>query len=335
MNFKPAHILILALLLVGTALFGQNNNLLPDTIRYCQGDTTGSIAIVSPFGNKTTVSWETPMGKFANTRKVLPYKQGKYFVKVSSPQFVRSLSDSTYVRVYKKPYLHLKDTAVCKGQSILLDAKNPGATYLWSNGETGQRAKISNPGKIWVKIMSGSCTFYDTVVVNSPEGSGVNINPESVFCLNDQLKILTVKAGTGTKILWNTGAVTPTINVTREGKYWVKTESPLCGVRVDSVKVKLKACECEMFIPNSFTPNEDNRNDYFFPTTQCEYSYYSIVINDRWGSTVFSGTSVNARWDGRFKGNLCPEDIYYYRIETTEKHSEKKQVREGHLSLIR
>lgn len=90
-----------------------------------------------------------------------------------------------------------------------------------------------------------------------------------------------------------------------------------------------------MIIPNSFTPNEDNRNDYFFPVLQCDYSYFNLTITDRWGNTVYSSNNTNGKWDGRFKGNLCPEDIYIYRIESTEKGTDKKLVRNGHISLFR
>jgi gliding motility-associated-like protein len=308
---------------------------LPDTIKYCQGDTGKVIAIVSHFGSKTTVNWETPMGSIKNTRKVHPYKAGKYYVKVSSAQFARPLIDSAYVRVYQPPVLRLKDTVICKGQLINLDAKNQGMNYLWSNGEFRQRTKISTPGRYWVKIVNGACSLSDTVVIKSAEKSGISIKGESVFCFNDENKILSVKASPGTKIEWSTGAKTTSIAVTREGTYWVKTENMGCGTQTDTLKVKMKACDCEVLIPNSFTPNEDYRNDYFTVISQCEYSNFVLTINDRWGYTVFTSNNVNAKWDGRFKGNLCPEDIYSYQLETTEKLSGKKQVRSGHVSLFR
>lgn len=334
MSFRSVYI-ILILWVLPASVWSQQN-LLPDTIRYCLGDSA-KIEIISHFGDKTTVSWETPAGKYGNTRKVRPYKPGKYYVKVSSPNFFKPLTDSAYVRVYAKPVLHLKDSVLCKGKSLLLDAKNPGCSYLWSTGETSSKIKVQNPGRYWVKITNGSCHFLDTVLVKSPEGSATTIAPEALFCLNDEVKNLTVKTAPNTKIVWNTGATSASIPLSREGTYWVKTEATGsgCGPQVDTVKVKFKACDCEMFIPNSFTPNEDNRNDYFFPVTQCDYSYYQLTISDRWGNTVFSTGNINGRWDGRFKGNLCPEDIYVYIIECTEKQTEKKIVRKGHVSLFR
>jgi gliding motility-associated-like protein len=333
-NLVGITLVILLLLQTVSSLFSQKYNLLPDTIRYCLGNDA-PIEIISHFGSKTTVSWETPLGKFANTRKVKPTKAGKYFVKVTSPQFVYPLIDSAYVRVYEMPTLNIKDTVLCKGRALMVDAKNVGSTYLWSTGESTQRIKISNPGRYWVKITNGSCFYTDTVRIKSPEGSLVSLSNETSFCLNEDEKMISIKTGKATRIKWNTGSTSPSITVTKAGTYWVTTETTGCGVQTDSIKVKFKACDCELFIPNSFTPNEDNRNDYFFPVAQCEYSYYQITISDRWGNVVFMSGNVNTKWDGRFKGNLCPEDIYVYIIESTEKLSDRKNIRKGHISLFR
>ncbi len=313
----------------------QKYNLLPDTVGYCEGDNR-NIEIVSHFDKTASVNWVTPMGKYANTRKVKPVKEGKYYAHVTTAQLPHPLFDSVYVRVYKRPELRLRDTVLCKGSPLLLDpGHQPGWRYQWSNGQTVQKLKINHPGRYWVKVTSGACAAYDTVTVKAYE-SALNVTGgEVIFCLNDAVKTIGIRANPGTSIIWNTGSTTPSVSATREGIYWVKSESQLCGVHTDTIRVKLKACECEMFIPNSFTPNDDGRNDYFFAVSQCEYSYYSITINDRWGDTVFSSNNFNSKWDGRYKGNLVPEDIYTYHIESIEKNSDKRQVRNGHISLFR
>ena len=256
-------------------------------------------------------------------------------MKVNSPLFSSPIIDSTFVKILIRPKLSLRDTQICKGKPVMLDAKNPGMRYIWNNGETARKIKIEAAGIYWVKISNASCSIIDTVQIKIVQSASVTIAGEVTFCLNEESKIISIRASPGTKILWNTGAITPGIYVNKEGTYWVKTENSFCGPQTDTVKVKLKVCECEMLIPNSFTPNEDNRNDYFFPVVQCDYSFFTMTISDRWGNTVFSTNSLTSKWDGRFKGNLCPEDIYIYRIESTEKGTEKKQVRNGHISLFR
>jgi len=258
---------------------------------------------------------------------------GKFIVIINDGGKI--IKDSTIVIHVSKPSFNIRDTTVCKGITLVVDPKNPNLKYTWSNSETGQRTRIDNSGKYWVTGSNKGCNYTDTFRVAFAPGVQTSFLNEAIFCLSDEQKQLSVKAPSGTKILWNTGSTASNINATKEGLYWVKTENKVCGTRFDSVTVKLKACDCEMLIPNSFTPNEDNKNDYFFPVLQCEYSYFSFTVYDKWGNQIFTTNSTSGKWDGRFKGNLCEEDIYVYKIESTEKGTDKKVPRSGRVSLIR
>lgn len=307
--------------------------MLPDTIGFCASDSA-RIEIKEKFDKNAYIQWQTPFGIIENTKKITNIKLGgKYYIKVVSLKI--TYTDSTYLKVFAKPKLNLHDTILCKGKAFYLDAKNPGLRYFWSTGETSQKIKVDASGNYWVRVNNSGCATTASVNVKFIQGASVNFNSETQFCLSEPNKILSIKPTLGTKILWNTGATSSSITITKEGTYWVNTENKNCGTQTDSVKVKLKACDCEMIIPNSFTPNEDNRNDYFFPVLQCEYSYFVMTISDKWGNAVFTTNSVNGKWDGRFKGNLCPEDNYVYQIESSEKGSDKKLVRKGHISLFR
>lgn len=69
--------------------------------------------------------------------------------------------------------------------------------------------------------------------------------------------------------------------------------------------------ECDtIIIPNVFTPNNDNVND-FFKLTHCDIN--KIEIYNRWGSLLYSSTDVNLGWDGKSKsGKDCSEGVYYF-----------------------
>jgi gliding motility-associated-like protein len=321
-------------LLLVNFLSGQKHNLLPDTIGLCAGDSA-TIEVRHQYGNNASIKWITPGGTINGLKKIKASVQGKYYIKITSSEFLQPIIDSSFVRIYNKPELKLKDTAICPGNSLMIDAGNPGMRYLWSNSHTSQKIRLNNPGIYWLKITNGKCVLADTFNVRMRRGSGINLPSEMTFCLNEEQKIISAKANPDARIIWNTGATGNSININKEGTYWAKAFTEECGMESDTVKVRFKACECEMIIPNSFTPNEDSRNDYFFPVLQCEYSYYAITISDRWGNTVFSSNNPGSKWDGRYKGNLCPEDIYVYRIESTEKGNDKKTVRSGHISLFR
>lgn len=57
------------------------------------------------------------------------------------------------------------DTSFLEGGSILLDAENPGASYLWSTGATTQTITVDADGKYWVSVQLGESKGSDTITV--------------------------------------------------------------------------------------------------------------------------------------------------------------------------
>ena len=96
--------------------------MLQDTVSLCLGDSA-TLELKHYFDNTTLVNWTTPYGIVTNANKISAHKAGKYFVKITSPNFASALIDSSYVKLYAMPKRMLRDTTVCKEKSILLDAK--------------------------------------------------------------------------------------------------------------------------------------------------------------------------------------------------------------------
>ncbi len=308
-------------------------NLIPDTVGICKGDTAFLEGKSNSFSKTASYHWRTPTS-IKDNYKILPAREeGKYYLRVNSNN--TSYTDSCYVKYFERPKLKFNDTLICNSSTALIGIKNTSYSYLWSTDETTPRIRIETPGKYSVKISNKGCSVTQALTVNFYKASTPSFGNEVTFCMSDDNKVLSIKPSAGSKITWSNGSNANSIIPYKEGVYWVRTESKTCGVSYDSVKVKLKACDCEILIPNSFTPNEDGKNDYFFPVLNCEYSYYNFTIEDRWDNTVFATNNVNSKWDGRFKGNLCPDDIYFYRIETIERNTGKKTARNGQISLFR
>lgn len=259
--------------------------------------------------------------------------KGQYVLKIRDGK--KSYLENTYVKIIDKPKLNIRDTILCSGSILNIKTKNKFYKYNWSTSETADNIKIEKAGKYWVKISNKGCTYIDTFKVSSFTGALPNFGKEIIVCENEPNKTLSIKVPSDVKIYWNTGSNSPSINATKEGIYWVKTVSKNCGTKTDSVNVKYKNCECEIFIPNSFTPNDDDRNDLFYGTFQCEYSFYSMIISDRWGNIVFNSNNINSKWDGKFKNNPCPDDVYVYRMELIQRNTDKKVVRNGKIALFR
>tara|TARA_B100000902_G_scaffold399539_1_gene470889 strand:+ start:5820 stop:11015 length:5196 start_codon:yes stop_codon:yes gene_type:complete len=69
----------------------------------------------------------------------------------------------------------------------------------------------------------------------------------------------------------------------------------------------------QMYIPNSFTPNLDDKNELFGPIFRSDgYKSFSMKIINRWGEKVFD--NENQLWDGTFKERICEDGYYSYVI---------------------
>jgi gliding motility-associated-like protein len=88
-----------------------------------------------------------------------------------------------------------------------------------------------------------------------------------------------------------------------------------------------------VFIPNSFTPDGNNRNDKFYAIANGANSYKLIIYN-RWGQIVFETTDPKSGWDGTFNGAECQEGVYSYMLIYKGRKTHNKQTR-GSIILMR
>jgi gliding motility-associated-like protein len=76
----------------------------------------------------------------------------------------------------------------------------------------------------------------------------------------------------------------------------------------------------QIFVPNVFSPNGDNINDYFIPQSNLEISQISLMVFDRWGNQLFNdnigiGTSHVNGWNGQSNGKDVPIGVYVYVVD--------------------
>ncbi len=69
--------------------------------------------------------------------------------------------------------------------------------------------------------------------------------------------------------------------------------------------------EYEVFIPNSFTPNNDGINENFRISIQGNPAFYIQIFN-RWGQKVFESYNSQFEWPGTFNGQQCAAGVYTY-----------------------
>ena len=110
---------------------------------------------------------------------------------------------------------------------------------------------------------------------------------------------------------------------------------PLCKIN-DVIEVE-EVCPMRLYVPNAFTPNDDNLNETFKPVA-VNFNEYEIFIFNRWGELIYHSNTIENPWDGMYKGNLVQQDVYVWLIKISGLNNdlkmEKKQVT-GTVTLYR
>ncbi len=86
-------------------------------------------------------------------------------------------------------------------------------------------------------------------------------------------------------------------------------------------------------IPNAFTPNGDGKNDLFGPLGKVPDGFQMQVFN-RYGEVVFRSSSIDDKWNGRYKGQALPNSVFVY-VVTYKDILNKTQQKKGTFLLIR
>jgi len=87
-----------------------------------------------------------------------------------------------------------------------------------------------------------------------------------------------------------------------------------------SVTITVLCNEKSIYIPNTFSPNGDGMNDYFYPRGVGIYTIRAMRIFNRWGKIVFekmnfAANDISKAWDGKLGGVAQPSDVYVYVME--------------------
>jgi gliding motility-associated-like protein len=97
-------------------------------------------------------------------------------------------------------------------------------------------------------------------------------------------------------------------------------------------------------IPNAFTPNQsgspgntydplDKSNDIFHVNMKNVESFRMSIFS-RWGELMYETKNYKEGWDGYYKGKLCQQDVYIWKIQATFIDGSKFD-KAGDLQLIR
>src|SRR5690606_10378077 len=109
--------------------------------------------------------------------------------------------------------------------------------------------------------------------------------------------------------------------------------------RTDTLTAIYQIVDCpdcsNLFIPNSFSPNNDGVNDRFSISSNCDLESYNLTIYNRWGELIYQNSHVDNTWDGTYKNVICPEGIYLYNISYKFRGDESTLFYSGAITLLK
>lgn len=177
-------------------------------------------------------------------------------------------------------------------------------------------------------------------------------NPTLVYVPTSAMQLTNLSSG-AVSYYWNFGdgntstETSPSYTYQDPGEYQVYLVAKSSHGCLDTFNLPNKIIaelESTVEIPNAFSPNPnggnggvfnsiDTNNDVFHPVLK-GIDKYELNIFSRWGELLFVSKDITIGWDGYYKGNLCTQDVYVWKIIATTLDG-KKINKTGDLLLLR
>jgi gliding motility-associated-like protein len=308
------------------------------------------------FGNGTSSTAEDPL-------PITYAAPGDYIVSVTVSEFGCQFTDTDTVTVFPIPTFNVAVDTVegCAPFTFEMEVTSnyPESVvdYLWSFGPGGGTSSgasiihtIDQPGVYDLTlsaittdgcIESSVFTFDDVVIVDPTPVAGFSTSDSSlsiwdayVWVYNESTGFdsVSIDMGDGTVYINRTQLEH---NYTWDGDYDITMiavgENGCADTLVRTIEV---VPEFIPYIPNAFTPgNDDGVNEFFRPQIMGTLEYEFWVFN-RWGEELFYTINPREGWDGTHRGKMSQQGVYLYRVNVLTVDRERK-IYQGTFSLIR
>lgn len=192
-------------------------------------DSTGVDSATWNFGDPASGTYNTAKG-FTVFHKFTTAKSYSVFVQLyrqtTSPDCYADTARKK-VTIFPNPAVNIgRDTSVCEGESIVMDATTTNGTYIWSNSYTTPVNTASTKGWHWAEVKVGGCTTRDSLYLDVIKYPVISLGNDTLICEYDSIKLT---AKDGTKFLWSKGDTTSSIWAKDTGIVWLKASNGNCS----------------------------------------------------------------------------------------------------------
>lgn len=239
-------------------------------------------------------------------------------------------------------------------------AGNNTVQWLFGDGSTANTAgsathTYTSSGCFDVTLISttpNGCTAQQTLsglVCTAPDPiAEFTANPSSLSVMDTYSEMTNTSQG-ATSYVWNFGDGSPVSTLTNPGHSFPGGEAGSYQITliaysnygcVDTAKVNIEV-EDDMiyYVPNSFTPDDDQHNPVFKPVFTAGFDPYdySLWIYNRWGELIFESHNADFGWPGTYgEGNgIVMDGTYTWKIEFKTTRTDERKMLMGTVTLIR
>ncbi|MEY4893400.1 MAG: hypothetical protein RL751_210, partial [Bacteroidota bacterium] len=323
-----------------------------------QNNTTGSNNFLWNFGDGTSSILNNPNHTYPGP--------GAYLVGLSATDANTGCvaQDSLALQIGSLPIasFEISDSIGCGSLDVTFwaDSLNQGWTYLWDfgNGQTSPQVGTTSTqfDQIGCYNLSLSVTNAAGCTAQTTYTDGVCIfaNPAAAFEASDYildsnqpLVSLTNNSLNAVSYAWDFGDGQTSFATDPQhmfpnavATYTIQLVAFNEVNCTDTSSIQFSVVEdLSIYVPNSFTPNNDENNQQFLPILSAGFksNTYHLLIFNRWGDLVFESRDPEVGWDGHegYSSTPCQDGTYTWKISLVIAASQETKVFTGHVNLLR
>lgn len=308
---------------------------LPKIDTLCQGQSNTIIAF-----QNDSLTWSPASGmscSTCDTTTVSPNTTTTYYA-TSTNSFGCSAVDSVLVKVYNPitATTSTPDVFLCPNDSVQINAGPPIYKIAWSPTLNITDVNSYDPYVYPLGSTTYTATLSDSVGCFT---SSVDINvhikslpvvdagPDAFYPYNSAFTITPTYSNNTVSYLWTpsnqlncTTCASPNGTVLKKQTYMIEVRSDSGCVAKDSITIFVECKDSNFNLPNAFTPNGDNLNDYFYPLTRGIDKILNFSIYSREGKRIFTKSNFPPNdksfgWDGNIQGVQTSTAVYVYTVD--------------------
>ncbi len=257
-----------------------------------------------------------------------------YYVRIENSAAGSCPNYGLFRLLFKQPKRStvLKDTIICKGAFVDLDAGNgidsstlTGFTsYKWSTGETTRIVRNKPAGDYWVELGFNGCIYRQSVKVSEP----ADLVIDNVLIEGNNATVLVSNGLAPYRYFLDGKENTSSSNVFEnipKGDHTIMVMDACGSVTRDFSIINVK---------NVITPNDDGKNDVIDYSDLMTKLEPRLEIYDKNGVLVFKGSPENQYiWNGKLNGRPLYTSSYWYILEWNETGNPKRVQYTGWILL--